>query len=204
MAARGDATREKLLDAAIQLVRELGYARTTTRAIANAAGVAEGTLYRHYPDKAGLFAAAIDRRSAPVTDWVRQLAARAGTGTVADNLTDCLTHLATLREDIVPFELAMLTDPELARPQPPSRARRVATPGPPEFLAQYLYAEQQLGRIRPDVDPTQTAIVLLATLFGLAVAPPQAPATAEDFTWPSINDAVDIIINGITPPPRDR
>ncbi len=37
MAARGDATRDKLLDATIQLVREVGYAQTTTRAVSSVA-----------------------------------------------------------------------------------------------------------------------------------------------------------------------
>ncbi|MFC7484331.1 TetR/AcrR family transcriptional regulator [Luedemannella flava] len=73
MAARGDATRDKLLDATIRLVREVGYTQTTTRAIAQAAGVAEGTLYRHYPDKAGLFVAAIGRQSGPAVAWARDL-----------------------------------------------------------------------------------------------------------------------------------
>jgi AcrR family transcriptional regulator len=197
LSARGDATRDRLLDATIQLVREVGYAQTTTRAIAQAAGVAEGTLYRHYPDKAGLFAAAIGRQSAPITAWVRDLPARAGTGTVAGNLTDCLTRLATLRADIVPFELAMLTDPELARPAAPPG---IAEPGPPEFLAQYLEAEQQRGRIRGDIDPRKIAVVLLATLFGLAV-PPRRTIDALGASWPEIGDAVHIVVDGIGAPP---
>lgn len=193
MAARGDATRDKLIDATIRLVREVGYAQTTTRAIAQAAGVAEGTLYRHYPDKAGLFAAAITRQAAPITAWARNLPARAGSGTVADNLIDCLTRLATLRVDIVPFELAMLTDPELARP---ATTAGPPEPGPPEFLAQYLRAEQQVGRIRADVNPVKTAVVLLATLFGLAV-PPRRTTDALGDSWPDIADAVHLILDGV-------
>ncbi|RZU51174.1 TetR family transcriptional regulator [Krasilnikovia cinnamomea] len=198
MASRGDATRDRLLDATIQLVRDVGYAQTTTRAIAQAAGVAEGTLYRHYPDKAGLFAAAVGRQSAPVTAWARDLPARAGAGTVAGNLTDCLTRLATLRTDIVPFELAMLTDPDLGRA---AAAARTAEPGPPEFLTQYLQAEQHLGRIRADLDPAKIAVVLLATLFGLAV-PSQRTTDALGGSWPDITDAVHILIDGIGTPAR--
>ncbi|GAB7045110.1 TetR/AcrR family transcriptional regulator [Catenuloplanes indicus] len=197
MAARGDATRDKLLDATIRLVREVGYTQTTTRAIAQAAGVAEGTLYRHYPDKAGLLAAAISKRSAPVLAWVRGLPMKAGTGTLAGNLTDCLTRLATLRADIVPFELAILTDPELGRA---AAAAHAAEPGPPEFLTQYLHAEQRLGRIRADVDPGRIAVVLLATLFGLAVpAPPAVDALGD--SWPDVSDAVAMIVEGVAARP---
>ena len=197
MAARGDATREKLIEATVRLVREVGYARTTTRAIAQAAGVAEGTLYRHYPDKAGLFAEAVRAQSAPVTEWVRGLPARAGTGTVTGNLTECLTRLATLRADVVPFELAMLTDPELAPAH--GRSGPVMPPGPPEFLADYLRAEQRLGRIRADADPDRSAVVLLAMLFGLAVAPQRGAAMANGIPWPGIDDAVHLIVDGLAP-----
>lgn len=193
MAARGDATREKLIEATVRLVRELGYRRTTTRAIAQAAGVAEGTLYRHFPDKARLFAEAVRLQSAPVTDWVSGLPDRAGTGTVTGNLTECLTRLATLRAAVLPFELAMLTDPELSRSQ--AAAGPAPAPGPPEFLADYLAAEQQLGRIRRDAEPGAAAVVLLATLFGLAAAGPRA--AAGDVRWPGIDEAVALIVDGL-------
>jgi len=44
-------TREKLLRAALTLVARDGFPAATTAAIADAAGVAEGTLYRHFPSK---------------------------------------------------------------------------------------------------------------------------------------------------------
>lgn len=192
VAARGDATRDRLLDATIRLVREVGYVQTTTRAIAQAAGVAEGTLYRHYPDKASLFVAAIGRQSAPAVEWVRGLPALAGSGTVVGNLTDCLTRLAALRADIVPFELAMLTDPDLGRV---AAAAQAAAPGPPEFVADYLRAEQGLGRVRADVDPVKVAVVLLATLFGLAA--PQRAVDALGGAWPGIGEAVAMVVHGV-------
>ena len=197
MGARGDATREKLIEATVRLVRRFGYARATTRAIAQEAGVAEGTLYRHFPDKAGLFAAAVQMQSAPVTDWVRGLPERAGTGTLAGNLVDCLTRLATLREDVIPFELAMLTDPELSGSPGPLTD---VPAGPPQFLAAYLRAEQRLGRVRPDVDADRAAVVLLAALFGLAVAPARAVAEHEGIAWPGIDDAVRILVGGLAAP----
>ncbi len=62
MTDRGEATRQRLMEATRAVVRESGYARATTRAIAQAADVTEGTIYRHFPDKTALFfAAAIGR-----------------------------------------------------------------------------------------------------------------------------------------------
>jgi AcrR family transcriptional regulator len=69
MAERGAATRAKLIAATQDVVREVGYAHATTRAIAEAAGVAEGTIYRHFPDKVALyFAAALEQDSALISE----------------------------------------------------------------------------------------------------------------------------------------
>lgn len=44
-------TKDKLLRAALEIVARDGFEAATTAAIANSAGVAEGTLYRHFPSK---------------------------------------------------------------------------------------------------------------------------------------------------------
>jgi len=48
-------TRERLLTAARQVVEEGGYGAATVAAIADRAGVASGTLYRHFSSKEELF-----------------------------------------------------------------------------------------------------------------------------------------------------
>lgn len=50
-------TKEKILDAATELVSEKGYLGATTREIAREAGVTELTLFRHYGSKERLFEA---------------------------------------------------------------------------------------------------------------------------------------------------
>jgi len=47
----GEATRQKLLRAALDLYTTVGFRGTTTPAIASRAGVAEGTIYRHFTSK---------------------------------------------------------------------------------------------------------------------------------------------------------
>lgn len=47
----GEATRQKLLRAALDLYTTIGFRGTTTPAIAMRAGVAEGTIYRHFTSK---------------------------------------------------------------------------------------------------------------------------------------------------------
>jgi AcrR family transcriptional regulator len=111
---RGQRTRAKLLQATVDLVREVGYAQTTTRAVAQAAGVSEGTIYRHFPDKPTLLLAAALEQHAPIVRWMSELPARAGRGDLAETLSDCLGRLAEMRQTLLPLELAFLTDPELA------------------------------------------------------------------------------------------
>ena len=55
-AARQAAARERILDAATGLVTRGGYAAATVEAVASSAGVATGTVYRHFGCKADLLA----------------------------------------------------------------------------------------------------------------------------------------------------
>lgn len=54
MARDGTETRRKLSEAALRLFVEKGIGETTTRDITGAAGVAEGTLYRHFESREDL------------------------------------------------------------------------------------------------------------------------------------------------------
>lgn len=58
MFAKSEKTKEKLMRAAVEIVAEDSFAAATTAAIAARAGVAEGTLYRHFAGKDELMIAA--------------------------------------------------------------------------------------------------------------------------------------------------
>jgi AcrR family transcriptional regulator len=170
MTQRGDRTRARLIEATVAIVGESGYARASTRAIAQRAGVAEGTIYRHFPDKTSLFFAAALEPDAEMLTWVGQLPARAGTRTVEENLVEALTRLAQLQERVLPLELAIQADPELAAMRRNALAAGDRLPGgPPEAITAYLAAERDLGRVRRDAEPADAALILLATLLGLAL-----------------------------------
>ncbi|MGC0366465.1 AcrR family transcriptional regulator [Rhodococcus sp. 27YEA15] len=59
-AQRTAAMRLRLLDAAVDSLVELGYARTSTQEIARRAGVARGTQLHHFPTKESLVVAAVE------------------------------------------------------------------------------------------------------------------------------------------------
>ena len=54
---RSKATVDAILDAAAQVLQKVGYAKTTTNAIATRAGVSIGSLYEYFPNKEAVFAA---------------------------------------------------------------------------------------------------------------------------------------------------
>jgi AcrR family transcriptional regulator len=76
--ARREATREAILAAANQQLAEGGYASASVQAIARRAGVATGTVYRHFPSKGELFAEAFRRASARELAVVAELTADDG------------------------------------------------------------------------------------------------------------------------------
>jgi AcrR family transcriptional regulator len=198
MTDRGRATRARLIEATLAVVRDGGYAHASTRAIAQAAGVAEGTIYRHFPDKMSLFFAAVLESNAPIVDWMATLPARAGADTVESNLADAMEQLAGLRDQIMPLELAIAVDPELAaqRQRVLAATAGALPPGPPEAIATYIAAEQRLGRVRPDVDPREAAIVMLAALFGLAAGRSLGDPSLDHEL---IASAVRLFVRGIQP-----
>lgn len=201
MTRRGEVTRARLIEATRAVVRDVGYPRASTRAIAQAAGVAEGTIYRHFPHKTALFFAAVLEANAPVIDRIAALPGRAGEGTVEGNLVEATVHLASLRDEIMPLELAIAADPELSAQRSEAMAAAgPSLPGPAEALAAYLAAEQRLGRIREDVEPREAAALLLGLLFALGTMP---SSDAADLTA-RVASAVRLVVRGVLPAPASH
>jgi AcrR family transcriptional regulator len=70
-----DARRQQVLDVAIRVFAERGYAAASTLSIASEAGVGEPTIYRYFASKRVLFLAAFDRSSTALLERWRALAA---------------------------------------------------------------------------------------------------------------------------------
>jgi AcrR family transcriptional regulator len=197
MTTRGDRTRAKLIKATLSVVAEVGYAKTSTRAIATKAKVAEGTLYRHFPDKMSLFFAAALEPSEAVLEWVEGLPTKAGKRTVEGNLVDALFQLSSLQERVLPLEIAIQNDPELAAFRRSSLAKSGgALAGPPEALVAYLEAEQSLGRLSKAVRPRAAALTLLAALLGVGM---MSAAHGGRIQRPDIVELVKMFVHGAAP-----
>ncbi|MGB5934949.1 MAG: helix-turn-helix domain-containing protein, partial [Ornithinimicrobium sp.] len=203
-------TKEALVRATTELVAEVGYHQATTRAIAERAGVSEGTIYRHFPDKRSLFAAAVMAHQPEVTDWFSNLPALAGTGTVPMNLVQAFTRLSELRSAVIPLETALAASPDLAQHLAPASGltqteaqidigQQIAQRGgPPTMLLKYLNAEQVAGRIRGDLDLGRMLAIVLISFYGLQTSPLAGSDGVDEVT---IADFVALMLHGLQASP---
>ena len=91
--ARPGTTRERLLEAAIEMFAERGYAATGVDALCRRAGVAKTGLYWEFQNKVGLLNAVIDH---VVTEWVDQIREAAqSAGTPRERLDVALSTMRT-------------------------------------------------------------------------------------------------------------
>jgi AcrR family transcriptional regulator len=75
-AERRETTRQRLLEATLEALVEVGYARTTTTEIARRAGVSQGALFNHFSTKSALVGAATEALFAELVEAFRAALAR--------------------------------------------------------------------------------------------------------------------------------
>ncbi len=116
---RRDETRRALLDAAVESLIEVGFARTTTLEVQRRADVSRGALLHHFPSKAELLVAAVDHLAEMRALELKQLASvlpeeragRARTDAVIGLLWQCFS--GTFFQVTMELRTAARTDPEL-------------------------------------------------------------------------------------------
>lgn len=151
-------SRDRLLDAALQLFLEHGYGNLTLETIARDARVSLRTIYSQFGGKAGLFGALIRRCS--------------------DHFADSLGDDKTLEEALIDFAecfLQRITQPDVVRmrailigeaPRFPDLAIQFYEQGPQrtlEHLAQFFSRQQKLGHV-PLMNPHLLADQFLSSL----------------------------------------
>ncbi len=201
-------TRDRILDAAAHVMRTRGFARTTTKEIARAAGYSEATLYKHFQDKTDLFLAVLKERLPSLGSTLSALSAAidadtqasadtnghtdantAASESLASRLTATARGAIAFYEASFPISASVFSEPELLTAHHAAVTRQGAGPQyPVEALARYLRLEQGRGRIRPGADCDAAASLLLGSCFQYAFLrcfaqlPPDPDAAAEHAT----------------------
>jgi AcrR family transcriptional regulator len=171
------AARERIVGAAHDLIAQGGYRDASVAAVAARAGVATGTVYRHFPSKAELFAEVFRRASQHEVD-----ATLAGSGDaslpVADRVAGAAETFA--RRALRGRRLAWAL---LAEPVDPAVEveRLVFRRAYAAVFAAVLRDGIASGQL-PDQDPELTAAAVVGALAEALVGPlsPVAPALDED------------------------
>ncbi|MFE7586198.1 TetR/AcrR family transcriptional regulator [Streptomyces gardneri] len=164
-------TRVRIVDAARDLMRTAGLARTTTKEIAKAAGCSEAALYKYFASKEELFLTVLDERLPHLGGLLGALAADPGSRTVEENLTEIARQAALFYEESFPMAASLYAEPQLKARHEEGMRRLGAGPHKPvEGLTAYLRTEQRLGRVGADADPHAAAALLLGACVQRAFA----------------------------------
>ncbi|MBH5131174.1 helix-turn-helix domain-containing protein [Streptomyces sp. PU10] len=163
--------RERILDAAHELMLTVGLARATTKEIARVAGCSEAALYKHYASKEELFIRVLSERLPRLTPLLRGLAAEPGRAPLEDNLTEIARQAALFYEQSFPIAASLYAQTQLKRRHDDTMRELGTGPHLPiEGLDAYLRAEQAAGRIRADADTFAAASLLLGACAQRAFA----------------------------------
>src|SRR3954471_11650443 len=146
-----------ILDATIELLAERGYGGLTVEAVAARAGVGKSTIYRRWPSKATLAAAAVNalaRQRVPVPD----------TGDLRDDLVRCVMDPIGRHGDILgrifPDLIAeMHRNPELSETMLDALAARRSV------IQSVLHRAQERGELGSDADLGRIIDLLSGALY---------------------------------------
>ena len=168
-AAATEDLRRSLVDHAKAIVRERGPAALTIRALADEADCSVGLLYKVFADRGDLVVQIVLSELEQIAARHPELVERAGTGTVGGNLTWYATSL--LRSPSVALARDIMEDPATTEAFTGIIDRHGGGldffEGP---VAEYLAAEQALGRVRDDVDVAAFAFLIAGAVHNLIVA----------------------------------
>ena len=155
--------RQRILEAAAESFQTLGYARTTTQAIADKAGVAEVTIFRHFGDKQKLFQAVF-----------QQIGGGVNFEMIETQLTDDLaSDLRLISEHALRFFLAqqdtirMLMFESVHFPEMKTALAQNPS-GMIELLVRYFEKQRHEDKVQV-VDSQVTAQAFMSMIFGYAI-----------------------------------
>jgi AcrR family transcriptional regulator len=158
--------RTQIVAAAEHVIQDLGLRAATTRAIAERAGCAEGSIYTYFPDKQALLVEVIRRRYPEFVVLMQDLPGRVGAGTVRRNLEEVAAAALRFYREIFPVICGSMAEPKLLAQQ--RRYFEETKHGPMRslgLLTDYVRREQRRGRISGRPSPEHVSRLLLGACW---------------------------------------
>jgi AcrR family transcriptional regulator len=178
---RDAALNDALISAAEQQLRTRGYARTSLKSVADAAGTTVPSLLRRYTDKAALAIAVVDSLR------VEPLAVPAGEPR-EQALAVLVNFNANLQRPNSMALLGTLLAEEHQTPQLLQRFRARLSAPRRQLLRQILAAGLSTGALAPHIDPDTAADMLIGSFYARYVRdgsiPREWPSTVLAQLWP--------------------
>jgi len=144
-----DARRKQILGVALELFADGGFKGTTTRRIADAAGITEACIFQHFADKDALYAAVLAQKADewPTEPWYAQLEALAASGHDEAVVRELFTRIVN-RHERDPHCLRLMVYAALENHALSRRMQGVQGLRLYRFLVRFITAGQQDGRFR--------------------------------------------------------
>ncbi|MEC4176770.1 TetR/AcrR family transcriptional regulator [Adlercreutzia sp. R7] len=159
---KADATRRQLLDAALAVIAERGYAEATVDRIVEVAGVSKGVAYYHFPSKAAIAESILVDGIGDLIVSFERVAAEAVSATAA------LTAMIELFAAVI-FENAAFGRFFVAELWRPGRAWSAVMRGYEQRLLALLQAQlvrgQREGTVRPELDAAFESVALVGMVL---------------------------------------
>ena len=166
LTARGAATRDRIVQAAADLMYVKGVNATTLDDIRAATGTSKSQLYRHFRDKDALVHEVIALRGRQVLERETQRLGRLASFSGLIRWRDALIQVNSLQNGAYGCALGAMAN-ELADQDEQARASLAELFGAwEELLAAGLRRMQAKGTLRLDADPDRLAVGLMAALQG--------------------------------------
>lgn len=159
--------RERILAAAIDVMRSRGVGGATTRAIAAEAGVSEALIYRYFKSKIDVLRTAVrEHVGSAFNETLASLAERVGVEPLATTLERVAVAALAFYHDLIPLLAALFSDNALIDWYRTSlREHNTGPHRAIRMLGDYLAAEQRGGRVARGIDPPAAAQMLLGACF---------------------------------------
>jgi AcrR family transcriptional regulator len=173
----GAATRERIVSAAERLFAERGFSGVSMPAIAAAAGITAGAIYKHFQGKEELFFSVVRRavQAAPVTNEADGRIGPAGLGSIVAAFTT--PRLKRVRQLAVEIHYAAARNVKVRRLLRSSVEREIAE------LAQGIAGAQHVGEIDAALDPHLAASSIMTLIMGLMHAETLTPHLVGEAAW---------------------
>ncbi|WP_232677795.1 TetR/AcrR family transcriptional regulator [Nocardioides sp. R-C-SC26] len=172
---------ERLLDATIDCLAEHGYAATTTRKVAEIAGLSQGALQHYFPTKGALVEAALTRLTQQLlAEAAQRIVDVPDERTRAESLLDLILdiHQLPIAAAVIELLVAARTDPALGRSTASMMNGGMATIT--------SFAAQALPGFGADPRFADFVQLAMATARGTAVMTGIEGATDAHPSWPVV------------------